>query len=207
MRGDEHPLVVSVWRSIDWQRPWVAPYRSHGERVCARLAAGASVAQALDDEAAAARPALAAGGLRFVPHAELPDGEAYESFIARSARVPTRDNLHDFFNGLAWLQAPATLVEALQRRDWTALFVTHRADWSHARLVVFGHALLDKLVTPRKAITAHVQVSPPDIDAASASITQPFLPLPVLGVPGWWSANESPAFYADRDVFRPARHS
>ena len=31
---------------------------------------------------------------------------------------------------------------------------------------------------------------------------KPFLPLPVLGVPGWWPANELPGFYDDRAVFR-----
>ena len=42
------------------------------------------------------------------------------------------------------------------------------------------------------------------ITAASWS-AKPFLPLPVLGVPGWWPANENPGFYDDADVFRPAR--
>jgi hypothetical protein len=32
--------------------------------------------------------------------------------------------------------------------------------------------------------------------------TKPFMPLPVLGVPGWWSANENPDFYTDKTVFR-----
>ena len=35
--------------------------------------------------------------------------------------------------------------------------------------------------------------------------TKPFSPLPVLGVPGWWPANETPAFYDDASVFRPRR--
>jgi hypothetical protein len=35
--------------------------------------------------------------------------------------------------------------------------------------------------------------------------SKPFVPLPVLGVPGWWAANEAPAFYDDVQVFRPAR--
>jgi hypothetical protein len=26
----------------------------------------------------------------------------------------------------------------------------------------------------------------------------------VLGVPGWWPANQDPAFYRDAAVFRPA---
>ena len=34
---------------------------------------------------------------------------------------------------------------------------------------------------------------------------KPFTPLPVLGVPGWWPANEAPGFYADAQVFRPLR--
>ena len=36
---------------------------------------------------------------------------------------------------------------------------------------------------------------------------KPFSPLPVLGVPGWWPANEDAVFYADPLVFRPPRGS
>jgi len=32
-----------------------------------------------------------------------------------------------------------------------------------------------------------------------------FLPLPVLGVPDWWAANEDPNFYNDAAVFRIPR--
>lgn len=35
--------------------------------------------------------------------------------------------------------------------------------------------------------------------------TQRFAPLPVLGIPGWWGANENPAFYDDPQVFRRGR--
>ena len=31
---------------------------------------------------------------------------------------------------------------------------------------------------------------------------KPFAPLPVMGVPGWCSANENPDFYTDSQVFR-----
>ncbi len=232
------------WRAIDWRAPWLAPYAALAAPVMQRLDQGASVAGALSP----------GGGLvRFVPQAELPEGEAYEAFIRRTGRVPTRDNLHDLFNGLVWLrfpalkqrlnelhaaqivaegiapargplrdaltlfdengawwQAPAELLQALQRRDWHALFVTHRALWSQARLTLVGHALLEKLVQPRKAITAHLWVSPDDvgdaegITAASWS-AKPFLPLPVLGVPTWWPANEIPGFYDDAGVFRAAQ--
>jgi hypothetical protein len=193
--------------------------------------------------------------LRFVEHSAVPVGESYESFIARTACVPTRDNLHDLFNGLMWLsypkskrrlnalhaqqiamrgtsgargplrdaatlfdenaavlQAPAVLVDALRLRDWNALFIEQRAHWESAHLVVFGHALLEKLMQPRKAVTAHVWLAEALTDEALASSLSPerltakdFLPLPVLGVPGWWTANEAPGFYDDADVFRPAR--
>jgi Protein of unknown function (DUF3025) len=110
------------------------------------------------------------------------------------------------------LQAPPVLLDALRQRDWQALFATHRAAWAEARLELFGHALIEKLLRPRKAITAHVWVVPPNIGAMSiwlaGSLTaeqlaaKPFLPLPVLGVPGWWAPNEAPGFYRDTAVFR-----
>ena len=75
--------------------------------------------------------------------------------------------------------------------------------------VVFGHALLEKLMKPRKAITAHVWVVDEMSDeSVAASLTperlqaKPFLPLPVLGVPGWWDGNSDAGFYDDVSVFR-----
>lgn len=193
--------------------------------------------------------------VRFVEPSDLPAGEPYESFIARTSCVPTRDNLHDLFNGLMWLgypktkrrlnvlqaeqlallgvagtrgslrdaltlfdenaavlRAPAILVDALRLRDWNTLFVEQRAHWESARLILFGHALLEKLMQPRKAITAHVWVVADSTDDALASSLDParlaakdFLALPVLGVPGWWPANEAPGFYDDEEVFRRPR--
>ena len=65
---------------------------------------------------------------------------------------------------------------------------------------------------PRKAITAHVWLIDELTDRDLALSLTParlsakmFLPLPVLGVPGWWPANEEPSFYDDREVFRPPR--
>lgn len=48
------------------------------------------------------------------------------------------------------LLAPPALWQALLARDWHALFVTHRAMWTNATLVLFGHALMEQLVVPRK---------------------------------------------------------
>lgn len=34
--------------------------------------------------------------------------ETYETFINKSKKIPTRNNWHDFFNGMIWLQFPKT---------------------------------------------------------------------------------------------------
>lgn len=214
------------------------------------------MAAAQTDSVADALNAARSDGVRFVEQGALPEGEPYESFIARTSCVPTRDNLHDLLNGLMWLsypttkrrlnlihgeaikvrggvagargplrdaltlfdenaailQAPAELVDALRSRNWQALFIDERARWESARLALFGHALLEKLMQPRKSITAHVWIVEELTDEAIASsltaerlAAKDFLPLPVLGVPGWWPANENPAFYDDADVFRRPR--
>jgi hypothetical protein len=220
-----------------------------------------------DDRASVAYALNLAGTLptRFVPQSALPAGTAYEQFIFETGTVPTRDNLHDFFNGLCWLRfpeikkklnrlqaaeiagsgiqavrgpvrdaltlfdenaafldAPQPLWEALLQRDWRKLFIELRPLWQQAQLVLFGHALLEKLVSPRKAITAHVYRVHPAINigadltreldgwiAADLSADKlsgkPFAPLPVLGVPGWWPENQNFSFYDDPLVFRPRR--
>lgn len=211
----------------------------------------------------AARTGVGGLGARcFVPQQALPEGESYEGYIARTGQIPSRDNLHDAFNGLAWLHFPLTkarlnalqaaeiaaagirpvrgplrdaltvfdenaalldapepLWQALIQRDWHRLFVELRPLWAQARLWLFGHALLEKLVHPHKAITAHVYRGRPPPGAGLAALDawlaadlqpdalarKPFVPLPVLGVPGWWPANAEPAFYQDATVFRPSR--
>ena len=251
------PAAPHALEPIDWSQPWLAPLRELGEPLAQRAGEHGSVA-ALNAAARSASVALAAGPLRFVAQSALPAGVAYETFIARTASVPTRDNLHDFFNGLVWLahpalkrrlnelqaqqlalpatglaaagrrgavrdaltlfdenaawwQAPSVLVDALRRRDWRALFVTHRAAWREARFTLFGHALIDKLTRPRKAITAHVWVIPEGVEpqaclldalAPARMAQRTHLPLPVLGVPGWWPENEDADFYRDGAVFR-----
>jgi Protein of unknown function (DUF3025) len=128
-----------------------------------------------------------------------------------------RDALTVFDENAAIWQAPSVLQEALRQRDWLALFVTHRSLWSESVLTLFGHALLEKLCEPRKPITAHVWCVPAECGGASWEQTGAVIaqleparlaqrqwhPLPVLGVPGWWPANEVPGFYDDASVFRP----
>ena len=236
--------------ACDWRLPWLCPMATIGQPIESLWRGGIALHQALN--CSRTLP------VQFVPQSDLPVGRAYETFIYETGQVPTRDGLHDFFNGLCWLhfpltkqrlnqlqaaqidhsgvqpvrgperdgltvfdenaallQAPDTLWDALVAKDWRRLFVTQRPLWRQAHLVLFGHALLEKLVAPRKAITAHVYRvqaagdSIADIDAwlaldlsAAKLAGKPFAHLPVLGVPGWWAANEDPAFYADVSVFR-----
>lgn len=144
----------------------------------------------------------------------------------QATRGPLRDALTLFDENVALLQAPPAVWQALQARDWHRLFVTQRLQWSEAQLVLFGHALTEKLVAPFKGICAHVLCLPvpPDLPldapghaahpwdawlapqlSAEWLASKPYTPLPLLGVPGWWPDNEDPAFYADAQVFRPAR--
>lgn len=94
---------------MDLTGPWLAHLQPALGRAAAAWQSGATVAQALNAQRPAADGAIRpdAGPLRFLLHADLPEGVAYEVFIHRTAGVPTRDNAHDFFNGLVWLAQPA----------------------------------------------------------------------------------------------------
>jgi hypothetical protein len=147
-------------------------------------------------------------------------------------RGSVRDYLTLFDENGALLIAPPAIWDALIGMDWQRLFVTLRPLWQQARLVPFGHALLEKLVHPRKPITAHVYVTQfaiknialeatnmpanakfyavlDEFTAADLSAqkfaTKPFAPLPILGVPSWWAGNGHPGFYEDEAVFRKRR--
>ena len=276
----------TVLAEIDWSQPWFAPWRKLGETTAHQALQQQSVAEALNAISYAAKREASAGSgdiasaasvnttsvglalgdvseVKFVPQSALPEGQAYEDFIFKTAQVPTRDGLHDFFNGLCWqrfpqakrrlnqlqaaeieaqgvratrgpvrdaltlfdenvvlMHAPDDVWAALQARDWLKLFVDLRDQWQHVHLVLFGHALVEKLVTPYKSITGHVyrvanEVNAHDEAALDAWLvqdlqpgklaTKPYEPLPVLGIPGWWPANAERAFYEDTQVFRPKR--
>jgi hypothetical protein len=268
--------IAAEVASLDWQQPWLAPWRTDAAGLVAQLEAGQSVADVLNSLNALSALNTQGGSfegtpsrapIRFVAQSDLPAGQAYEQFIFETRQVPTRDNLHDLFNGLCWLQfphtkrrlnalqaaqiavggvlptrgavrdaltvfdenaallmAPQPLWDALQARQWQRLFIELRPLWREARLVLFGHALLEKLANPRKPITAHVYLGMPDMSEpgalespgsldrwvasdlnAAKLVGKPFAPLQVLGVPGWWADNENFSFYDDSDIFRPAR--
>ena len=135
-----------------------------------------------------------------------------------AVRGPVRDAITLLDENGALLDAPPPLWEALLERDWRRLFIDLRPLWPEARLLVVGHALLEKLATPRKELTAHVWRSPVALESTAAADAQlaailtpallaakPFTPLPLLGIPGWCNQNRDVCFYDDVQVFRPRR--
>ena len=68
-----------------------------------------------------------------------------EALGVGAVRGPVRDAITLFDENGALLDAPPPLWEALLAHDWRRLFVELRPLWDEARLLVVGHALLEKL--------------------------------------------------------------
>jgi hypothetical protein len=64
--------------------------------------------------------------------------------------------------------------------------------------------MLEKLLVPRKDLTAHVWCGPREFTRERLA-AKPFTPLPVMGIPGWDPGSETFSFYDDPLVFRPRR--
>ena len=181
-----------------------------------------------------------------------------------ASRGKLRDFLTVFDENALLLIADYPAKYCLEQHDWITLLVKRRSDWlrenSSLMAIPFGHALLEKLLKPYKALTAHVwtitdlkcclaikknpynpsfhalsKTKMPEkahkeyssafltaftvlskLDQQVATVLEAVLPnltasnrylhpLPVLGIPGWWPANEQASFYEDTQVFRPRR--
>jgi len=258
-----------MFATVDLARPWCAAIRDAAEATVDRVDWATALNQQCRAQALTNHRGLP---LSFVEQSVLPKGTAYETFISQTGQVPTRNNLHDYFNALVWLSFPSikrelnalqaaqiescgigqsrgkvrdaatifdencallvvsdteqgkALVEALREHHWQQALLDQRELFGpHADVWLFGHALMEKLVTPYKSITAHAwpMVMPQSfftlrhdekqqrLDAAVANEIQQqgmstarFMPLPVLGVPDWWQQQDR-VFYADTSVFRP----
>ena len=116
---------------------------------------------------------------------------------------------------------------AIANHDWNEVFKSGIARWAaRYRVLLIGHAMREKLLRPYKAMTANallVEVTEEmfqaplaklhgQIDSKLAALLgsgsllqspQELAPLPLMGIPGWWSCSEQDAaFYADQHVFR-----
>ncbi|HEU4353570.1 MAG TPA: DUF3025 domain-containing protein [Burkholderiales bacterium] len=184
----------------------------------------------------------------------------YEIKVYETGRVETRlDNLHDYFNALAWLAFPLTkarinamhaaeiarerghrgrlrdlltifdeggaivqcddaaLTSLLRGFEWKKLFWNNRERVVNAmRIVVFGHAVLEKALEPWPGITCKAIIVKPRAQPDSAArdwlaglapdAAPRLMPaLPIFGFPGWHAENGSARFYDDTRCFRPLR--
>ena len=100
-------LLASLER-IDWSAPWLAAYAGRGMRWYRDMQAeSADFVHLLATQASEAGHVTGKGRpLSFIEQAALPAGTAYEAHIAQTGGVPTRLNLHDFFNALMWFSYP-----------------------------------------------------------------------------------------------------
>lgn len=119
-----------------------------------------------------------------------------------------------------------TARELNRNHRWRELFIHHKPLWwQNWRPFIIGHGLYEQSLTPYVGLTAKAFYWPVENDFFNASLEnqqqqldmaisawlsrdQPLssrllFPLPLLGVPGWWAANRDPAFYDNRDYFRP----
>jgi hypothetical protein len=121
-------------------------------------------------------------------------------------------------------------LQALARHDWSGIFQTAADAWEdEIRVLVVGHALLEKFLKPYKSITAHALMLRVDesilaqpreslmqaldewvanglLDGQLLESPACLSPVPLMGIPGWWPGGvQDDEFYADQYVFRPLR--
>jgi len=145
-------------------------------------------------------------------------------------RGKLRDALTLFDENVVCISCSDEMWGAICAHEWVNLFWHSKHEWPGVQLHVFGHALLEKLLNPYKAITAHLvrvdfplkpegedQPSVPHpsdaiMQACALGLTKlveqeapqkPYQVMPVMGIPGWWPEETGLGFYEDKAVFRP----
>ena len=148
--------------------------------------------------------------------------------LKRGSRGQLRDALTLFDEcGVIVFSNRLEILEALAQRRWSDAFQAD-AFPSSVGIAVCGHAMLEKYLSPYKAMTAKAllihtksdfmnhsrqqQLELLDREVAKGMLSDDVLskpaslsPLPLAGIPGWWPLDEQSAdsFYLDLQVFRP----
>jgi Protein of unknown function (DUF3025) len=146
---------------------------------------------------------------------------------ADGKKRPRRRDVLTLFDeaGLIMLSERDDLREMNEQHRWRELFVEYRRDFIRdTQPILFGHGAMEQLVSkPHRGLTVKVlwlrlTVNTPleIIDqylatriASDVLLTsqERRVPLPLLGIPGWFAENEDPACYDDVETFRPLRAS
>lgn len=147
-----------------------------------------------------------------------------------SPRTPRRNRITHFDEcGVVLAVENTDVPSLLTEHSWHEAFVERRQCWSESVFpFVFGHANLEMLLSPFIGLTGKWLPIKVDIgfktldkvnqfqvldtllcgqlqDKALFTQPKPLKPIPLLGIPGWWDANEHPTFYQNTDYFRPLR--
>jgi hypothetical protein len=149
---------------------------------------------------------------------------------AGSRRSATGDALTMFDeDGLVVLSSDDEMLDLLREYRWKELLWERReVVRDRVRFLIFGHAMYEKALAPFVGMTGKallfsvpektIQLRGCELNAAVDQLVASFAhnagtllhgralaPLPVLGVPGWWSQNENEAFYDNTTYFRSGR--
>jgi hypothetical protein len=151
-----------------------------------------------------------------------------------SPRTQRRNNLTHFDECGVILTYQRGSVAEQQIKDlamhrWQAVFIENRSIWGkELNSFMFGHANLEMLLQPFIGLTGKWLALEVDSQFSSISYSEqlkqideslmslinqsnifakkkPLYPLPLLGIPDVWDANNNPAFYANTAYFRPIR--
>ena len=150
---------------------------------------------------------------------------------AQTAGVKVRTIARDVLTlfdegGVIVASADESLLTHIRNFEWKKLFVDRRAETGkNINFYLAGHSVLEKMLDPFVGVTAKALLLKVDdnffaqphdaqlreidshaaewlTDEASLVSTRNLHPLPILGIPGWFAANESPGFYDDAHYFR-----
>jgi hypothetical protein len=145
-------------------------------------------------------------------------------------RSPVENMLSLFDEGGAvLLSSDESLLQLVRDFNWKELFWERREELAHKfDCITFGHAMYEKGLRPYLGMTANTILLRVDEDyfarsqagrlayvdeqlavifEAGGRYTRPrdLQPFPILGMPGWDTANADEAYYDNRDYFRPGR--
>jgi hypothetical protein len=145
-------------------------------------------------------------------------------------RTPLENKLtHLDENGVIVVSSNPYLSELLQAHRWQELFCQHRAAvQKEMRFFIVGHALYEKALNPYIGLTGCAIILTRPFNFFAGTLAQQLLaidqqvsewllqptnlanwakltPVPILGVPGWWAANEDFSFYENKKYFRVKR--
>ena len=139
-------------------------------------------------------------------------------------RSPERDALTLFDEGgVAVVSTDPALFQLIIDFEWKKLFWHKRADLErHMRFLAFGHALFENGLDPHLGMVAKTVFIPTDsmpaedtlVEKVDRALTMHFsdrtrfatpkimAPIPVLGIPGWYSGTATESYYDDVRHFR-----